>query len=127
MSNTPEFTPSTQAYVTAFRKIEANMKETHRKMLAENYNAPCHAATAKSIGQAAGYNGFQAANLQYGHLGTMVAEEMGLDVKGVEMLAHMIGPNQLTNTEWLWIMRTNVAAALEELGWVEKRSHLFNP
>jgi hypothetical protein len=32
-----------------------------------------------------------------------------------------------TNTEWLWIMRENVAQALEELSWVSKTSNLFFP
>jgi hypothetical protein len=55
----------------------------------------------------------------------MVADALGIGFRGVSMLVLMVPPGEVTNDEWLWVLRANVAAALEELGWVEKTSHLF--
>lgn len=124
MSEAPVFVPSIDDYVKAFRKIDSDMRDNHRKMLAAHYNSPCHVSTARKLGQAAGGD-FQKANLQYGHLGTRIAEAMGVNFTGMEMLALTIPSGDVANSEPLWVLRTNVASALEELGWVEKTSHLF--
>jgi hypothetical protein len=73
------------------------------------------------------YNSHSAGNSQYGALGSMVAQELGLGKLGVITLVLMIEPNNYSTKEWLWIMRDNVAKALEQLGWVKKTSHLFYP
>jgi hypothetical protein len=74
-----------------------------------------------------GFSDYNAANLQYGKLGIMLADAMGIAWRDVSMLV-LFGPKGTgTNTEWLWIMRENVAQALEELSWVSKTSNLFFP
>lgn len=57
----------------------------------------------------------------------MVANELGLDDLGVITLVLMIPPDNYSTREWLWVMRENVAKALEDLGWVKRTSHLFYP
>lgn len=127
MKKTPEFTPSVKEYVKAFRKIESKMTEKQMQMLIEPYNSNSHVTTATDLAQSVDYNSHSAANSQYGTLGSMVSQELGLGDLGVTTLVLMIEPNHYSTNEWLWIMRENVAKALEELGWVKKTSHLFYP
>lgn len=121
----PKNIPSVKKYIAAFRKIENKM--TKKQMLIEHYNSNCHITTATDLALLVNYNSHSAGNSQYGALGSMVAQELGLGKLGVITLVLMIEPNNYSTKEWLWIMRDNVAKALEQLGWVKKTSHLFYP
>lgn len=123
----PEKVPSVKEYVSAFQKIESRMTEKQKKMLIEHYNSNCHVTTATDLALLVGYNSHSAGNSQYGALGSMVAQELGLGKLGVITLVLMIAPDNYSTKEWLWVMRENVAKALEQLGWVKKTSHLFYP
>ena len=123
----PEFVPSVEEYVTAFRMIEEKMTEKQRKMLMEHYKSFCYITTATDLAIKAEYNGAGGAKLQYGKLGSMVSNALGLGSLGVITIALMTPPDKFAVKEWLWVMRANVAEALEKLEWVEKASHLFYP
>lgn len=122
----PKLVPSVKDYVSAFRKIEAEMKPNQCKMLKEHYKSDCHITTATDLAIALKYKNFNAANMQYGKLGSMVSNALGLGHLGVITLVLMVPPSA-ANSEWLWVMRDNVVEALEKLGWVDKTSHLFYP
>jgi hypothetical protein len=121
----PEFVPSVKDYIKAFKKIEAKIKPKQREMLLTHYEQICHVTTARDLALLVEYEDFNAANLWYGKLGSLIAEAMDIDFRGVSMLVLMVPPQRATNVEWLWVLRANVVSALEELGWVEKQSHLF--
>lgn len=121
----PEFVPNVAEYVKALKKIEADIKPKQREMLLTHYEQICHITTARDLALLVGYEDFEAANLWYGRLGSMLAKAMGIDFKGVSMLVLMVPPPRATNTEWLWVLRANVVSALEKLKWVEKKTHLF--
>jgi len=123
----PEKVPSVKEYVTAFRKIENKMTEKQKQMLVEHYHSNSHVTTATDIAIKVDFNSHGGANIQYGMLGSMVSEALGLGRLGVITLTLMIAPDNYSTKEWLWVMRENVAKALEELGWVKKTSHLFYP
>lgn len=125
MNDSPEFVPSTTDYVNAFTTIESKMTDNQRQMLTGHYRQRGYIATAGIIAQLGGYSDYETANAQYGRLGSLVADAMGIGFRGVSMLVLMVPAGEVTNDEWLWVLRANVAAALEELGWVEKTSHLF--
>ena len=122
----PKLVPSVKDYVSAFRKIENELKPNQFKMLEKHYNCNCHITTATDLAFAMDYKNFNAANMQYGKLGSMVSNALGLGHLGVITLVLMLPPSD-ANSEWLWVMRDNVAEALEKLGWVTKTSHLFYP
>jgi hypothetical protein len=123
----PEKVPSVKEYVAAFRKIENKITEKQRQMLIEHYNSNCHVTTATDMAIKVDFNSHGGANMQYGILGSMVSEVLGLGKLGVITLTLMIAPDNYSTKEWLWVMRENVAIALEQLGWVKKTSHLFYP
>lgn len=87
-------------------------------MVINHYQARCRVTTATDMAISIGYNNFSAANAQYGRLGSMVAEALGLGKLGVSTLVLMVPPSE-ANREWLWVMRENVTKALEKLKWVK--------
>lgn len=68
----------------------------------------------------AGYKSFSVANLFYGKLGGLVGERLGLAEKDchVGVLVEFIKPGTEGNSEWVWVMRPELAKALESLSWV---------
>jgi hypothetical protein len=122
----PEFVPSVNDYIKAFKKIEAKITPKQLDMLVTHYEQVCHVTTARDLALIIGYEDFQATNLWYGKLGSLVADAMGIEFRGVSMLVLMVPPQRATNAEWLWVLRANIVTALEEMKWVEKQTHLFN-
>ena len=123
----PVYVPSISDYVAAFKKIESRMTDNQHKMLVNHHASPGYVTTSRNLAHSVGFSDYNAANLHYGKLGKMLADAMGIAWQGVEMLV-LFGPKGTgTNTEWLWVMRENVAQALEELSWVSKTSNLFFP
>ena len=123
----PVYVPSISDYVAAFKKIESKMTDNQHKMLVNHHASPGYVTTSRTLAYSVGFSDCNAANLQYGKLGIMLADAMSIAWRDVSMLV-LFGPKGTeTNTEWLWIMRENVAQALEELSWVSKTSNLFFP
>lgn len=69
--------PPAEEYQRAFSVIEMN--DNYRAMLRAHVNAPNYLITATELAEAAGYQGYEGANLHYGKLGFAVAEEIGFD------------------------------------------------
>jgi hypothetical protein len=123
----PEFVPSVEEYVAAFNEIKDQMTPKQFLMLKEHYNSFCYITTATDLAIKVEYDGAGGAKLQYGKLGSMVSNALGLGSLAVITLALMTPPDNYAVKEWLWVMRANVAEALEKLEWVEKTSHRFYP
>ena len=123
----PERVPSVADYISAFRLVEKKINPNQRKILQLHYYSDCRTTTATDTAIAMGFKDHRAANMQYGKLGSLVSQALGLGSLGVITLVLMIPPNHVANEEWLWVMRSNVAEALEKIKWVEKNSHLFYP
>lgn len=123
----PEFVPSVADYVAAFKQIETKMTENQRKMLVNHYASSGHVTTSRNLAHSVGFKDYSAANVQYGRLATMLSDTFGFAWRGVSILELFVPPGAATNTEWLLVLRENVAHALEELGWVKKTSELYFP
>jgi len=103
-------------YVRAFRCLI--IAPHHWRMLQAHYHAPDRTLTATQMAKAVGYPSFGSANLHYGKLGRIIGEALGwtpLPDPIVGVLAEFEKPKR----EWNWIMRSTVALALEQLGWVQ--------
>ncbi|HEX8388620.1 MAG TPA: hypothetical protein VF636_06355 [Sphingomonas sp.] len=72
-----EGVPSTETYREALAGILPTLPPGHKAMLAAHLRAPDHLITATLLAKAAGYSGYEGANLQYGKLGQRVAEAVG--------------------------------------------------
>lgn len=68
--------PSKENYKRAFLAIQHNVTDSHRKMLKAHYHAPQQTITATKLAEAAEYEHYGGANLQYARIGEMVAHHL---------------------------------------------------
>ena len=103
----------------ALSLLEQDMPAKHRLLLEEHYRAPAHTVTARSLAWSVGYAHYGAVNLQYGILARKICEILGQQLKyHVLIVAEFVSPVDDPRGEILWVMRPELAKALEELGWV---------
>jgi hypothetical protein len=108
--------PSTRQFIQALQQVAPSKKR--KQMLQAHYNAPLHTITATQLTQALGYKNFAAANLHYGLFAKRVREALNWwHYPGIHICIFTTFSHR--NGEWHWTMLPELAAALEELGWVE--------
>jgi len=115
--------PSQEQYANAFRKL-ANVSDSQIQILRLHYHAPDRTITASQLAAAIGGRHYAAANSQYGRLGRLIGERLEYNPMK-ERLGTLVTFDK-RHGEWHWIMRPEVAHALEMLGWVEG-DHLLLP
>lgn len=76
--------------------------------------------TASEMANAVGYKNFNAANLQYGKLGKLLANFLGIDV-GENYGVFVLATFAYDGHEWHWLMRPQVKHALSQVRWVSSR------
>lgn len=120
--------PYIAEYITAFRALESRITLKQRRMLELHHAAPSRVMSATRLAEDAGFPNFKAANLQYGLLAGEVCKQLAVSLDPeLGILVTFVRPETASNEHWLWIMRPNVAQALEDLGWVPRVSHLLYP
>lgn len=117
--------PTVKEYKHAFLMIRNKMTAKHMKMLKAHYNSLGRAITERELADAAHYCGYRAANLQYGILGHRLCDVLGYEPKkrydGRPIWTLVLAEAKSRVSEGLefqWVMRKEVAQALEELEWV---------
>ncbi len=123
-------TPTVPEYAAAFRAVGPDLTDHQRALLRAHHAAPARVATATTLAGAAGLADHRAVNRTYGGLARAVREALDLpagDLAQIGVLVDFVPPGTLANEHWLWVLRTNVAGALEALGWVPPESHLLYP
>lgn len=122
--------PSVDDYASAFTEVEDKVTPKQRELLRFHHAQPGRAASASTMARAVGYESFSAVNAQYGLLAGSVADAVGLRLGNhvkVGALVQFVYPDQAANEQYLWLMRENVALALEDLGWVPRVSQYLYP
>ncbi len=110
---------TSKEYKAALSLLEDEMPLKHRLMLEVHYRAPGRRLTARQLAEKVGYASFGAVNLQYGTLARKICDILGLRLEyHVLVLAKFVTPRTGLNREVLWVMRPELARALEELRWV---------
>ncbi len=111
---------SAEQYEDAFLAIEGRITPAQKAMLQAHYHAPGRAITAAALARAVGYESFHGANLQYGLLARRLRQALGRPAPRfeLEVLVTFVAPRAQGNRHWLFVMRAEVAGALEALGWV---------
>lgn len=109
--------PSPREYAQALREIDITPLQV--EMLRIHFEAPERTITATVMSQAFDHD-YPFANLHYGRLGRLVGEKLGFDPATV-YLGSLVEFDK-RNNEWHWIMREEVAEALEMLGCVDGAS-----
>ena len=134
-----EGAPSARTYQDAFAALLPGMAGSYVAMLRAHLSAPDHLISATRLADAAGYAGYEGANLHYGLLGQRVANEIGFVPScrkdGSEIWTCAIARDPTLDTEFPdtsmleamsrtfdvqhfeWQMRPQVVQALRALGW----------
>lgn len=134
-----EGAPSATIYEKAFSYLLGDLPNSYMAMLRAHLAAPDQLISATRLAQAAGYAGYEGANLHYGKLGQRVADEIGFDppkrADGTEIWTCAIARDPTLDTEFPdtsllqslertldvphfeWQMRPQVVQALRALGY----------
>ncbi|MDD2772327.1 MAG: HNH endonuclease [Elusimicrobiales bacterium] len=106
-------------YVKALRDIKLRPHQT--RMFEAHYYAPQHIITASQMATAMGYKNHSAANLHYGHIGKMIGQQLK-PAFSPEQTVFVCATFEKPGKEWFWVMRPQLAQALENLGLVSGKS-----
>lgn len=90
-------------------------------MFEAHYYAPQHIITASQMATAMGYKNHSAANLHYGHIGKMIGQQLK-PAFSPEQTVFVCATFEKPGKEWFWVMRPQLAQALENLGLVSGKS-----
>jgi len=98
---------TTDDYFKAFQQI--NMTKYSQKMLLFHYHAPDKTLTATEMSKLMGYKNYNAANLYYGKLSTIIGKLLGWDfTNGKEkkkVAINILANLEKIDNEWLWCMK----------------------
>ncbi|MBN3992644.1 MAG: DUF262 domain-containing protein [Nostoc sp. NMS2] len=124
--------PTVDDYKQAFVAISSQLTDSHKLMLKAHYYALGQTITATGLSQAAEYEHFGGANLQYARIAELLANYLNYlpperDDNGKPFWSLMLASGYwktledteaTTQREWHWQLREQVSQALEDLGWV---------
>ena len=114
-------------YVSGLRAIESSMSEPQRQLLQEQYYSPNLTATATQLGEILNIK-YGGVNSLYGRLGKLFSKENGVkpshqkidEPRWWSILSN--GYKDHKSGNFFWEMRSEVAEALEKLGWVTSKN-----
>ena len=121
------------ATVEQFKKAllsvrDSSLPQAHLSMLQAQCQTHDHSITATKLAEAAGYENFNAANLQYGTLASKVAKHIGFTPElrkdgsphwWTTLSYANIGITDPDSGHFLFIMRPELVQALKEMKWVK--------
>lgn len=112
--------PSVADYRMALAAALADAPDGHRAMLVAHLNAEEHRITATELARAAGYVGYEAANLQYGKLARRVCEALHVAPpvgnSGEPTFTYVLATSmKMPNQDWVWTLHEVVVEALQTL------------
>jgi len=110
--------PSVERYVAALKAV--NLTDYRKQMLQIHYDAPQRTITATKLAEAMGFKRYTDSNRMYGGLASQIGK--ALDYSPEPEKLGTIVTFEHRNGEWHWILRPEVAQALEILGIVAAQS-----
>lgn len=115
----PESVPSVDEYRAGLVAVRERMTDKQFRMLRHHYLALGGSATQRQLSAAVGYANYGGANLQYGKLAGKLAEAMEIKVTGdlVYLLSTFRREPNVADGEVQLVMRPEIRAALQSLGW----------
>lgn len=110
------------AFADALREVEPAMTTSQFEMLRGHASAPSQELSMQEIAELGGYADYESANIQYGRLGRMFAEALGVDP---EQLANKVQTICVAARRtdkaghFVWRLRPQLAVALHQAEWHE--------
>lgn len=115
--------PEVAEYIQAFQNILGELPDSYLAMLKAHYCADNRTITATNLAKACGYKNWNPVNLHYGLLGKRLNEELPIQLekypngKPIQTFAlATAGDRSQEEAHWQWVMRPEVARAMEQLG-----------
>lgn len=109
--------PTADDFLRALREI-GPLHENHVAILRHHAQAPDHTMTMAEIAAAVGYNGYKAANLQYGLLAARIGSALNQPGARIGLLVEFTAPNSHGNPHWELTMRPELAQAVADMVWI---------
>ncbi|MGE0315946.1 MAG: hypothetical protein AB7P21_30390 [Lautropia sp.] len=110
---------SVERYASAFKAVSDKITPKQRAMLIGHAQSYSVALSTRKIAALAGESKYQVANRQYGALGKVIAEALGVepvgDMIGAICVSAGVGDER---NEFQWILRQNALGAVANLGWL---------
>lgn len=109
-------------YLAALEQVDPAMTPAQREMLRGHANTEHQELAMRSIALLGGYDRPDTAHLQYGRLGRMFAEALGVDCEELENKVQAICVSAERQDEaghFVWRLRPQVVNALRMAGWIE--------
>lgn len=109
---------SATEFAQALKKLAPEITPKQREMLQVHYHAPARRLTAGQMAEKVGYTSVIRVNGEYGRLAKMLRKALGLAKEDGEVKLGVLVEFIRPNDQWIWIMRPELAEALQSLGWV---------
>lgn len=106
---------SASQFLAVLRSLEPKFTQAQKEMLLGHVNAHGHEISMGRLAVLAGYSSFEAANVQYGRVGSLLADALG--IHGLSQKTQMIGTASRSSDEaghWQWTMRPALVHALKQ-------------
>ncbi|MBK6418071.1 MAG: hypothetical protein IPF79_02625 [Ignavibacteria bacterium] len=75
-------------------------------------------ATASVLADKVGWQSYRAVNLHYGRLAKRIGSAMDIPEANLNLLVDFVRPEDITNKEWLLVMKPAFAEAIRTLHWI---------
>ncbi len=110
---------STAQYRDAINSLAHKITPLHRQMLVAHADAPDCMLSVRQLATAGGYDHPNVTYLQYGRLGRLIANALGVD--GMKVWTRVIGFDfRAENRKLIWQMHPQLVEALVNIGWVKR-------
>jgi hypothetical protein len=111
--------PSKAQFMQALKTIRLRGRQLD--ILRAHIQAPGRAMTARRLAQSVGYQNNSGINLQFGLLAQQIGKALRQKDVDIQLLVSLVRPPAVTNKEWVLVMHSQLADAIEETGWIEGR------
>lgn len=110
---------STAQYRDAISSLAHKITPLHRQMLVAHADAPDCMLSVRQLATAGGYDHPNVTYSQYGRLGRLIANALGVD--GMKVWTRVIGFDfRAENRKLIWQMHPQLVEALVNIGWVKR-------
>lgn len=109
-------------FQSALERVEPEMTSPQKEMLRSHANADAAELSMQAIAEHGGYVDYASANAQYGRLGRLFAEALGLEPDSLENKVQAICVSAGRNDSlghFVWRIRPQLEQALHLAGWIE--------
>jgi predicted HNH restriction endonuclease len=116
-----EIKVTTKKFADALQALnDRGIASSRRNLLVAHFDSPHHRTSMSQLAYAVGYPNYRSANLNYGLLAKAIARQIGISLRNrlnLSVISTWEGLERRSGEHFTFVMRAELAAALEQLGW----------